>query len=97
MIQTSGEDHIFLNSDANSEIMVSMHSGEAQHPQIQRVWEVSKVSYFMASNSGLLLSKDALTWTITETDASGLQYRVRFKNSHASDKFAILANLWTPS
>ena len=97
MIQTSGGDHIFLNSEANSEIMVSMHSGEAQRPRIQRVWGVSKVSYFTASSSGSLLSKDALTWTITETDASGLQYRVRFKNSHASDKFAVLANLWTPS
>lgn len=97
MIQTSCGDHIFLNSDANSEIMVSMHSGEAQRPQIQRVWGVSKASYFIASHSGSLLSKDALTWTITETDASRLQYRVRFKNSHASDKFAVLANLWTPS
>jgi len=44
-----------------------------------------------------LLSKDALTWTITEIDASGIQYRVRFRNSYASNKFAALANLWTHS
>jgi hypothetical protein len=42
-----------------------------------------------------LLSKDALTWTITEK--FGIQYRVRFENSRASDKFAVFAGFWTYS
>ena len=32
-----------------------------------------------------------------EIDASGIQYRVRFKDSMASNKFAVLANLWMHS
>lgn len=32
-----------------------------------------------------------------EVDASGLQYRVRFKDITASDDFAALANLWAHS
>lgn len=36
-----------------------------------------------------------MSWTITEI--GGIQYRVRFRNSHASDNFAVLANLWTHS
>jgi len=34
-----------------------------------------------------------LIWTITEL--GGIQYKVRFENAQASDKFAVLANFWT--
>jgi hypothetical protein len=37
-------------------------------------------------------SQDALTWTIT--DPTVVEYRIRFKNVHASDKFAVLASCW---
>lgn len=42
-----------------------------------------------------LLSKDVLAWTIT--DIIGFEYRVGFRDSHASEEFAVLANFWTHS
>jgi hypothetical protein len=36
-----------------------------------------------------------LTWTITFTGLK--QYKVKFENMRASDKFAALASLWTES